>query len=300
MLPKIDVHDIILIGGEPTVYSRLPDVLSKAKENGIEVGIVTNGVALKNKTYLQKLIDCGASHFGISLKGFDRQSFIDTTGQDQYENVLCAISNLSSSGIPFSVSFVLTKENIPHIYKGVSDAVQAGARRVRLSFCYDFEACRTDVRAVENPFALASLFQEHYPTINDACHGNLGLFQSLPFCVFDPQFVELLDSRNQLTSVCQVLQKNGLVIDTDLSIIPCNAMYDFKIGQFGQQFFDSESFHNYWTSEPVEGFYNKLRALPDEACVTCKSCSNCGGGCVSNWFNYSFEELMRMKGHNGN
>lgn len=294
-LPEIRVHDLILIGGEPTVYKNLPDVVSRAKEKNLETGIVTNGIALKNKEYLQELIDCGASHFGVSLKGYNRQSFIDTTGYDQYDNALCAISNLSESGIPFSVSFVLTKENIPHIHQGVADAIYAGAKRVRLSFCYDFEACRSDVCAVENPFTLAKLFQEWYPSIHEACNGNMGVFQSLPFCVFDTEFIQLLDKRNQLTSVCQVLQKSGLVIDTDMSIIPCNAMYDFKIGQFGQDFCDADSFQRYWTSEPIEDFFCKLRAAPDETCVACDTYANCGGGCVSNWFNYSFKDLMSMK-----
>lgn len=294
-LPTIDVHDIILIGGEPTVYKDLVQVLERSKENGIEVGIVTNGIALKNESYLSRLAEAGVSHFGVSMKGFDRQSYIETTGKDGYQDVLTAISNLSKTEIPFSVSFVMTEENISKIHLGVADVIKAGAKRVRLSFCYDFEACRTDVRAVRNPFVLAKLFEENYPAINEACNGNMGLFQSLPFCVFNQEFVETLNNRNQLTSVCQVLQKNGLVFDTDLSIIPCNAMYDFKIGRFGESFNDAESFYTYWNGKEIEEFYCKLRALPDAACTKCDSCANCGGGCVSNWFNYSFDELMKMK-----
>ena len=294
-LPQIGVESIILIGGEPTVYQDLPLILQEGKKNQLDIGIVTNGVRLKDDRYLSLLIEKGVSHFGVSLKGYNRSSFIETTGYDRYDDVLYSIFNLAQSGIPFSVSFVLTKDNIPNIHLGIADAIKAVAKRVRLSFCYDFEVCRSDVCTIENPFTLAKLFMQYYPMINEACGGNMGLFQSLPFCVWDPQFIELLDSRNQLTSVCQVLQRNGLVIDTDMSIIPCNAMYDYKIGVFGTDFNDGKSFNEYWNSKDIVGFYNKLRALPDVTCEKCKTYQNCGGGCVSNWFNYSFEELMSMK-----
>ena len=293
-LPQIGVTDLILIGGEPTVYKDLNQVLLFAKKHNIDTGVVTNGVKLKDRDFLSKLIDSGASHFGISQKGFDRNSYYQTTSRDAYEDVLTAISNLSETGIPFSVSFVLTKENIPSIHLGIIDAINAGAKRVRLSFCYDFEACRSDVCAVENPYALAKLFEENYGKINAACSGNFGLFQSMPFCVWDRAFIDLLDRRNQLTSVCQVLQKSGLVIDTDLSIIPCNAMYDFVIGKFGVDFSDSSSFEQYWNGDQISKFYNKLRALPDASCAECDLCINCGGGCISNWFNYSFSQLKIM------
>lgn len=294
-LPQIEVHDLVLIGGEPTVYKNLPEVLQRAKGYGISTGIVTNGLALKDKDYLAMLLESGASHFGISLKGYDKKSFLETTDCDFYEDVLTAISNLSHTDIPFSVSFVLTPENISHIHLGIADAMAAGAKRVRLSFCYDFEVCRSDKHKSANPFILASEFEKNYPTINEACGGNMGLFQSLPFCVWNQGFIDLLDSRNQLTSICQVLQKSGLVVDTDLSLIPCNAMYDFKIGHFGKDFIDGKQFSSFWDSEAVTDFYNKLRALPDEECATCDRYANCGGGCISNWFNYSFTELMNMK-----
>lgn len=296
-LPQIGVKDLVLIGGEPTIYKYLNDLLLEAKTCNISTGIVTNGVVLKNKEYLNRLIDSGVSHFGVSLKGYNRDSFCETTDCDCYTDVLTAITNLSKAGIPFSVSFVLTEDNICNIHLGIKDALNAGAKRIRLSFCYDFEVCRSDEHTSPNPHKLAALFQQYYPLMNDACNGNLGLFQSLPFCVFDQEFIDLLDRRNQLTSVCQVLQKSGLVIDTDLSIIPCNAMYDFKIGRFGSDFYNEETFEAFWSSQHISHFYDKLRALPDLACAMCESYANCGGGCVSNWFNYSFSELKELKKH---
>lgn len=295
-LKTINVSNVTLIGGEPTIYKDLIPLLNMARDNNIHAGIVTNGIALKNKEYLERLIDAGLNGIGLSCKGYNRDSFIQTTGKDMYFDVLKAISNLSETGVPFSVAFVLTKDNIRHIYKGINDVVAAGAKNVRLSFCYDFDACRSSVSALDNPFELAKEFQNCYKEIELASHGNLNLFQSLPLCVWDKDFILELESKNQISSVCQLLRKSGLIFDCDLSIIPCNAMYDYKIGEFKESFYDADSFNDYWNSQKIITFYNKLRAVPDLECTTCQLYKKCAGGCVSNWFNYSFNDLKKMKG----
>lgn len=297
-LSSIDVKKITLIGGEPTIYKDICEIIQESKFKGIKIGMVTNGIALKDAVFLSKLIDCGLSSIGLSLKGYDRQSFIDTTGRDCYLDVLDAIRVISSTNIIFSVAFVLTRDNIEYIHKGISDAIQAGAKRIRLSFCYDFDACRTNKKAIENPYLLARLFEKQYPIINEVSNGNFSLFQSLPLCVWNEEFINMLSEKSQLTSICQVLSKSGLIFDTDLSVIPCNAMYDYKIGLFERDFYNKTTFEEYWNGEAVTSFYDKLRSVPDNECLNCSGYSHCGGGCVSNWFNYSFSELREMNPSN--
>lgn len=294
-LKEIDVHSVTLIGGEPTIYPHIFQVIKKARSNNIRIGMVTNGVRLCDAKYLHELVVAGISGVGLSLKGFDKQSFIETSKCDAFDDVLCGISNLSNSNIPFSVSFVMTDNNIPHIYKGIESAVKYGAKRIGLSFCYDFESCRSNKPGITNPYHFAQLFMDNYENINKASHGKFSLHQSLPLCVWPIEFINKLNERKQIRSICQLLNKNGLIFDTDLSVIPCNAMYDYKLGQFGIDFDNATSFEIFWNSDKVQTFYNKLRALPDHECAICEKYRNCGGGCISNWFNYSFNDLKRMK-----
>ena len=49
-----NIGHIILIGGEPTVYRELFDVIKYAAENGITSSLVTNGVMLSNIEYCKK------------------------------------------------------------------------------------------------------------------------------------------------------------------------------------------------------------------------------------------------------
>ena len=72
-------------------------------------------------------------------------------------------------------------------------------------------------------------------------------------------------------------------------------MYDYKIGKFGENFWDNNSFNDFWNGKEVVEYYNKLRALPSQECAACKQYKYCGGGCLSNWFSYSFDKLKEMR-----
>ena len=78
------------------------------------------------------------------------------------------------------------------------------------------------------------------------------------------------------------------------SVIPCNAMHGVRLGLIGEDFHDSESFWRYRTSPEVEGVFSELRCVPDAQCSSCNMRKSCGGGCVSNRLNYSFDDI---RGH---
>jgi radical SAM protein with 4Fe4S-binding SPASM domain len=104
-----------------------------------------------------------------------------------------------------------------------------------------------------------------------------------------------MEDRNQLSSICQLLMKSGLILDTDLNVLPCNAMPMVKLGRYGVDFFDAQSLCDFWNSKEISEFYNRIRAVPSEKCVECDMYPRCGGGCISQWFNYSIDELMNYK-----
>lgn len=294
-LVELKVNHLTLIGGEPTVYKDLDKVLRHAHKNNINVGIVTNGIRLSDKSYLEYLLSCGLKDVGLSLKGYNQDNFKKTTGVNSYSNVLKGIQNLKDLNVPFSVSFVIAKDDIKHISSGIKDARSHGAESFNFGFCADFEACRTDKISIENPFLLAEEFEKYYQDIDLASNGRFVLHQTLPLCVWNKEIIETLSTKHQIRSSCQLLKKNGLIFNTDLSIIPCNSMYDYRIGKFGEDFSDATSFLEFWNSDKVMNFYSKLAALPDIECKTCEGWKLCGGGCVANWFNYNFDMLKKQK-----
>lgn len=58
----------IFTGGEPTLREDLPELILYAEELGQVTGILTDGLALGDSTYLQKLLTAGLDHTMIILK----------------------------------------------------------------------------------------------------------------------------------------------------------------------------------------------------------------------------------------
>lgn len=294
-LCSMNIRNLIILGGEPTYSNDLIPLIRACKDRSIRAVMITNGIRLADSSYLSSIIDAGIGTINISQKAYDKSGYESVTGVDCYDHFLHAIENLTESGVNYIVSHVLTSESISQVPNAIETLRRIGAKRFSMGFCYDFEACRSNESHPENPYVLWNEFSKYYEDIHHASEGRFTLSMGLPMCVSDEALVKKMISRNQITSVCQLLRRSGLIFDTDLSVLPCNAMFNYKLGRFGREFVDKESFERFWNSERILAFYNKLRSAPSETCIQCETRTRCGGGCLSNWFNYKFSDLTRLK-----
>jgi radical SAM protein with 4Fe4S-binding SPASM domain len=287
------IRSIVLIGGEPTIYPYIHELIRLIKKSGMRCGVVSNGLVLADIETARKFIDDGVTTFSLSMKANNSTSYADVTGFDSFSLFLKAVSNLKTLGCRFSVSQVLTKENIPTFSSGIASARKAGATHFSFGFCYNFNCDgKGDFIANNNPYELADLFAKYYPEISSALAGcHYALAQGLPLCVWQPSIINKLVATHHINSICQLQKGNGILFDSRLNAIPCNAMFNLKYGQLGKDFTDLESYCLYLKSPYVSALFSQLRGIPDKACLKCKKSSQCGGGCVTNWTNYSFKEL---------
>lgn len=294
----LKIKKIILIGGEPTLYDDLFEVIKYAKSYDMSTTLVTNGIKLCDEKYVNRLIKAGLTQVSLSLKGHDRKSFKEIAKSDAFDKSLSAITMLSKKNINFSVSMVITLDNIDNFLEGVEKAIKAGAKRFSLSFCFDFnmkgKGNELYLRG-NNPYILADKFKKIYPKLQKLTNGKFNLSQSLPLCCWDLDLIRLMDARHQLSSICQLLGRGGLIFETNMDVFPCNSMYKLKLGALGKDFNNAEELLNFFESNKVVKIYNKLCAPPSEKCVVCDLYEKCGGGCVTFWTNFDFDEFERMK-----
>ncbi len=296
------VKGIILIGGESTVYTHILEVIRYCKEKQIRSTLVTNGLVLSDRARLQEYIDAGLDRVSLSLKAHDREAYHALTGVDGFDRALQAIENLVEAKLRFSVSTVLTGDNMPDFIDGLRAAKAHGAYSFGLSFCYN--VCMNDDQTTHleknNPYRLARAFEDCYPALKEALDGTyFSLEQALPQCVWNEAFIEQLQRDRHVHSICQLMAGTGLLFDTEGYLIPCNALHTMRYGQLGVDFHDFSSLMAHRATPEVDHMFRLLRGAPDESCVTCVHASTCGGGCVTNWTNYSFDELKAMDPRKG-
>lgn len=291
------IPSIILIGGEPTVYPHILDVIRYAAASGIQTTLVTNGILLADKERLRAYLDAGLSKVSLSLKAHDAETYRELTGADGFSSALDAIENLAEAHARFGVSTVLTGENIPQYIEGLKAAKARGAHSFALSFCYNVCMGADAEKYLEknNPYRLAEAFAASYPTLKEALGETyFSLEQSLPQCVWRDEDIARMQEDGRIHSICQLMAGTGLLFDTEGYLIPCNALYTMRYGKIGENFDDFDGLLTYLKEPSVAELFARLRGAPDEACLSCEKAATCGGGCVTNWTNYSFEELQKL------
>lgn len=298
MAYELGIHGVTLIGGEPTCYPYLIEVVSRCKQKGLISHLVTNGVKLSDKDYTHQLKEAGLNHVGLSMKGWDKQSYIDRTKNDEFNQVIKGIENLSHEEIDFSVSFVITKDSINDYIKAIIAAKKAGAYRFGFMFAYDFsnlyKGCKPGkYNFQEEIFNFTDSFEKKYDELCNLTDNKMVLMSVFPLCVWSKDFIQKVKNNGHLESICQVLRHTGLVLDTNLNVIPCNGMHNVYLGKYGDDFTDAASFSNFWARNDVSLFFKRIRNLPSGECNSCDLLDVCGGGCQSNWFNFSYNDLKK-------
>jgi GTP 3',8-cyclase len=105
--------NLSLTGGEPTLRKDLPELISFAKQSGVEVvEIQTNAVLCRDKSLVEKLRLAGLDKVFVSLHSHFPAIHDDLMQcQGAFESALAGIANLASAGIEITINHVITSEN---------------------------------------------------------------------------------------------------------------------------------------------------------------------------------------------
>lgn len=288
------IRSVALIGGEPLCWPYLSSLLKYIKAKGMGCGIVSNGIYLSDKGYLLKLKEDGLTSVNFSIKADTKEGYINSTGFDVFADALNAIKNLNDTDIKNVVSFVITEDNADKLIKIAKIVKEIGVKNLYLTFCNNCVDSSGIKKNVQNPVNMVKKFVSCYDEMNNL-NIQFRLNQSLPACIWPHNFLQKMEDRKQLLSVCHLHSRSGLIFDPKLRILVCNALFDFPLGQFGVDFYDMESLNTYMNSDQVTGIFKKLLRSPTKKCGYCDIFKYCAGGCVLQWFSYSYDELMKMK-----
>ena len=112
---------VILTGGEPTLHPELPAVAAYARQNGLHVRLITNGIRLADPAYARELAAAGVqiAHVSIYSTRPDAEEAMrgvaDTLGP-AFE----AVENAQAAGIDVNSNCVITRLNADHLDETVA------------------------------------------------------------------------------------------------------------------------------------------------------------------------------------
>lgn len=297
IIKELGIKTAVLIGGEPSIYKDIFSVVSRCKEKGLRTVLVTNGVALSDMNLVKKLIASGLTSVNLSLKGSSNEDYLKETGVPAYDKAVAGVQNCAKAKLPFAVSYVVSNDNVNILYKTLKEfeKFSQGTQTYLLSFCGPYFE-KGEIKDIgTKPVKLAHDFAKQCELLfKDNIKFNIHC--TLPLCIFPKGFIKKMIEKNQISTMCHLQNRSGLIFDTNMNLLLCNALFDYPYATYGKDYHDTESLLKFLNSEETMSKFKQLLRVPDNKCVGCEDFSICAGGCVIQWFKYTFDDLMKERG----
>lgn len=115
-------QEVILTGGEPTLYVRLPDLISYCIKQDMVPRIITNGQRISDMVYLQTLKDAGLKHLHLSVYScYDGIQSKISQNKNSLRRIQKALTNLEKiGGITVDINITINKYNADHLCEVVN------------------------------------------------------------------------------------------------------------------------------------------------------------------------------------
>jgi len=122
-------------GGEPLLYKPLPGAVVKLAAAGIRVAALTNGSNLKGR--VAEVMADHATWVRVSLDAWDDASYAKSRGiaEGAFSQVMANMRNFIArqSKCVLGVSFIVSKDNVDHLYDACLGLKDIGVNHVKLS-----------------------------------------------------------------------------------------------------------------------------------------------------------------------
>lgn len=287
----LGVDCVHLTGGDASGYSHLIDAIGIARSYGMQIVMPTNGLKYASLAHAFALARAGISQVNVSLKGWDRNSYLNNTGVDGFDLAMEAIRNLKQAGVEVAVSMVLYADSVPDFLQGVKAAQMNGVSAFEFSPAFESQELPCAQMPPDQAHRFVRDFSAAYDKLVEITDGNFILSQTLPLCMWDETLIRKMNDNHQLSSVCQLFDESGIVFDNRGRLLMCNAFHAYPIGTYGKDFADSGALHGLIMGDKAQAARKRLCSPPSERCATCKIYSKCAGGCATRWTKFDFKEF---------
>lgn len=283
----LGVTTVIIIGGEPTYWKHLFETAQYIHEKKLISILVTNGYLLSKDWFFNKIEESNLNRINISLKAASREQYLEFTGQDAFHDVLAAMEKAGKLKNKYvDVSCVLSKLTVDSVREIPKLVKKHGVKSLYLDMCapvFSENGQPTGGYSL-HPNMYVKTMVENVDEIYDIMEGNFSIIQSTMGCIWPQKTLKrLIDEEKVIAGSCQMSRENGMVFKPNGELIPCNALYGYPLGKFGNEFNDAESFLEFRQNSSIADFFRNIKTYPKTECISCSNHTYCIGGCPLQW-----------------
>ncbi|MDD4931116.1 MAG: radical SAM protein [Candidatus Colwellbacteria bacterium] len=184
-----EIIRVCLTGGEPTLYPRLVEAVTRCHERGKHVEIQTNGVAL-TKERIKELKDAGIDIINFAFHSHKKEISNRLRGVDfGFENITESIKEANRLGIVIHIVHVITKLNYKDLPEFIDTFSDMGLDLPKMFL--NLSIVVPDGWAWENKDVIVPRMSDIKPYLIEACHKckeygiTFDISEVVPLCIVD-------------------------------------------------------------------------------------------------------------------
>lgn len=228
-------------GGEPTLHKDHIEIIGHAQNLGLQTGLVTNAVKLKDHPVFRHL-----DWLRISLDAGTPESYRKIRDSKAWPKVMENIRMAATFDKPFfGIGFVVTKENYREIFQACELVKNLGVQYIRIGAMFSFDGAQYYDTIKQDIYAelrdCESLVDDRFKIVNFFDNRMGDLYQEKPdykFCG-EQQFVLYIGGDQKVYTCCtNAYTKHGRIGDLT------NMRFSTWLGLHRRYDFDARSCHH--------------------------------------------------------
>jgi len=279
-LARIKVFQLLISGGEPFMRADLSEILAHILRYHFRVSINTNGTLFDDEAMSQISGSGRLDHVQISLDGHDSQTHDRIRGKGSFERTMRGVEAFRRWKAPFSFFVVVSRNNKDSLQEIVRLSERLGASQITfssllpqgsaLSHLHDLFLLFDERKEVE---AELKELKKRYPRLVGG---------SLIKTIERMSEVSRIDIPNhKSTKAHKITSCGGSVSECSIRpdgwVIPCDRLWDYKVGNVREEGFESIWLHSLGFKKFRERYARRMDSFPE--CRDCDYTFLCRGGC---------------------
>ena len=289
---ELGVKEFVLIGGEPTLWPHLFQLLTYLKERDATVSIITNAVRFSDDEYWKQYVDNPATSLGISVKAADKTTFEQATCSKMFAKSMIGVERaikFHNCGVSAVHNNLIGADGTIEI---AEQCKKMGATSFQLVLCtptIEEDGVSTEyVIPPEKIWDELSYMANAIEKLYGAEYVNYDT--QAPLCLFPKEFVEEKLLNGNLQTVCHVYSRSGINFDVEGNVIFCNTIAEI-VARREVDYTDTKSLIAFMNSDEKRDEYRQVLRYPSQKCDSCVWKDDCRGGCLVNWLVYNPDEI---------
>jgi len=291
-LKDCGAKNCLLIGGEPTLYGLLPELIEYGTDLGLKMKLVSNGRRLADRSYVERLKQAGLVHASVSIEASTANLHDKITRTRGFHQRIAGLKNLIDVGVSNNSILTLTIQNAKEVVSVAQMVHRMGVKNILYNFSLPTVSENGGVNGSYSldPQSGATVIVSAYHELKKRGIP-FTFFATIPLCLIDRETREAMvaDKTIARSYHCHIFYGTGAAFEPNGNVLPCthfagrplfNAMDDC------QRFAYRGRFAQEWEGGVHKDFIEASWKYPSSKCRSCELWGICLGGCPFQWMHF--------------